>query len=142
MRAREEGTSPDPGGRVGDAAGRLAQDAADLARREIKTVQDEAMTGLRRVAASGTLLAGAGVCGILALWAAHETVLRTVEQVLPGARASAVLACGYTTGAVAFGLAARNRMRAAAEAAAEALEHEHDRATPAPTVVGEQRPQT
>ncbi|MFG2638009.1 phage holin family protein [Streptomyces sp. NPDC048362] len=64
---------------VGDAATRLAQDTAELARREIRAIQDEIMAGVRRFGAGGLLGAGAGVCGILALWAAQETVLRGAE---------------------------------------------------------------
>ncbi|GGM16975.1 hypothetical protein GCM10010129_71430 [Streptomyces fumigatiscleroticus] len=112
------------GGRVGDAATRLAQDTAELARREIRAMQEEALTALKRFGAGGVLLAGAGTCGALALWAAHETLLRTVESVLPRGRAAALLTCAYAAGATALGIAARDRMRAAARAAATALEEE------------------
>jgi hypothetical protein len=141
MPAREDDATPG-GGRVSDAATRLAQDTRELARHEIRAMRGELMAGLRRFAASGTLAAGAGVCGILALWATHETVLRAVESVLPKTRAAAVLACVYASGAVALGLGARDRMRAAAEAAAEALEHEHERMPSAPAVAGQEPPES
>ncbi|MEU0221908.1 phage holin family protein [Streptomyces sp. NPDC006265] len=114
------------GGRMADAAARLAQDTAELARREIREIQDEALTALKRFGTGGVLLAGAGTCGLLALWAAHETLLRAVESVLPRGRAAAVLTCGYSAAAAALGLAARDRMRAAAEAGATAMDKEAD----------------
>ncbi len=112
------------GGRMGDAAARLAEDTAELARREVRVIQDEAVTALRRFAASGILLAGAGTCGILTLWAAHETLLRALESVLPRGKASAALTCAYACGAAALGMAARNRIRARAQATAGAMEKE------------------
>jgi Putative Actinobacterial Holin-X, holin superfamily III len=112
--------------RVGDAAARMAQDTAQLARHEILAVQSEVRAALRRIGAGGVLLGAAGVCGLLALWSAHETALRTLESVLPGARAPAVLGCAYATGAATLGLAARNRVLAAAEASAAALERAHE----------------
>lgn len=111
---------------MADAAARLAQDTAELARREIREIQDEALTALKRFGTGGVLLAGAGTCGLLALWAAHETLLRAVESVLPRGRAAAVLTCGYSAAAAALGLAARDRMRAAAEAGATAMDKEAD----------------
>lgn len=57
--------------RVGDTR-RGWQDTAELARREIRAIQGEAMTGARRFVAGGTLLAGTGLCGVLALTAVHE----------------------------------------------------------------------
>ncbi|MGQ5637734.1 MULTISPECIES: phage holin family protein [unclassified Streptomyces] len=125
MRARGEDDPASGADRIGDAANRLAQDAADLARRELRAVQDEAMAGLRRLTVGGTMLTGAGLCGILAVSAVHETVLRATEKVLPRTRAAALLAGLYTAAAVGLGLTARNRIRAAAEAAAEALERGH-----------------
>jgi hypothetical protein len=114
--------SPDGRSRVGDAAARLAQDTAQLARHEILAVQSEVRAALRRMGAGGALLGAAGVCGLLALWSAHETALRALERALPGARAPAVLGCLYATGAAALGLAARDRVRAAVEASADALD--------------------
>ncbi|MEU2925854.1 phage holin family protein [Streptomyces sp. NPDC007251] len=141
MRARGEGDPASGADRIGDAANRLAQDTADLARRELRAIQDEAMAGLRRLTVGGTLLAGAGLCGILAVSAVHETVLRAAESVLPRARAAALLAGLYTSAAVGLGLAARNRMRAAAEAAAEALEHGHTTMPATAEVVGRTAPE-
>ncbi|WNM32927.1 phage holin family protein [Streptomyces sp. Li-HN-5-11] len=112
--------------RVSEAAARLGQDAADLARREVRAVQGDLMAGLRRFEAGGALLGGAGVCGILAVWAAHETVLRGLERVMPRGRAAAVLTCAYGSAAAALAVAARDRVNAAADAAADALEKEAD----------------
>ncbi|MEU9444099.1 hypothetical protein AB0D42_24970 [Streptomyces sp. NPDC048304] len=116
MRARGEGDPASGADRIGDAANRLAQDTADLARRELRAIQDETMAGLRRLTVGGTLLAGAGLCGILAVSAVHETVLRAAESVLP-------------------------RARAAAEAAAEALEHGHTTMPATADVVGRTAPE-
>ncbi|WP_171113910.1 MULTISPECIES: phage holin family protein [unclassified Streptomyces] len=116
--------SESAGGRMGDAAARLAEDTAELARREVRAIQDEAVTALRRFGAGGLLLAGAGTCGVLALWAAHETLLRAVESVLPREKAAVALTCAYAGGAAALGMAARNRIRAGAQATAGAMEKE------------------
>jgi hypothetical protein len=123
MRTRGDGTASAAGGMT-DAAARLAQDTAELARREIRAVQEEAMTALKRFGAGGALLAGAGTCGVLALWSAHETLLRGLESVMPRGRAAALLTFGYATAAAALAVAARERVRAAAEATAGAMEKE------------------
>ena len=117
---------------MGNAAARLAQDTAQLARPEILAVQSEVRAALRRIGAGGALLGAAGVCGLLALWSAHETALRALERPLPGARASAVLGCAYATGAATLGLAARNRVRAAVDASTEALDQAHEAMPRAP----------
>ncbi|MHC3475367.1 phage holin family protein [Streptomyces sp. 7R007] len=119
-----EGESGSAGGRVQDAASRLAQDTTELARREIRAIQEEAMAALKRLGAGGVLLAGAGTCGVLALWAAHETLLRATERVLPRGSAAAVLACAYGAGGAAMAVAARERIRAAADGTADALQKE------------------
>ncbi|GAA2473421.1 phage holin family protein [Streptomyces longisporus] len=123
MRARGDNTES-AGGRMGDAAARLAEDTAELARREVRAIQDEAVTALRRFGTGGLLLAGAGTCGVLALGAAHEALLRAVESVLPRGKAAGVLMCAYASGAIALGVLARNRIRAGTNATAGALEKE------------------
>ncbi|WP_328773598.1 phage holin family protein [Streptomyces sp. NBC_00286] len=123
MHTRGDDSASD-GGRMGDAAARLAEDTAELARREVRAMQDEAVTALRRFGAGGLLLAGAGTCGVLALWSAHEALLRAAESVLPRAKTSVVLTGAYASGAAAFGMAARNRIRAGAHATAGAMEKE------------------
>ena len=123
MRTRGENAAS-AGGGMQDAAARLAQDTTELAREEIRAVQDEVMTALKRFGAGGALLAGAGTCGVLALWAAHETLLRGMESVLPRGRAAAVLTCAYAAAAVGLGFAARDRVQAAARATAGALDKE------------------
>ncbi|GHD97070.1 phage holin family protein [Streptomyces naganishii] len=125
MRTPGDGTSSGAG-RVGDAAARLGQDAAELARREVRAMQGDLVAGLREFGAGGALLGGAGVCGLLALWAAHETALRALETVMPRGRAAAVLTCVYGTGAAVLALAARDRVSAATEAAADALDKQAD----------------
>ncbi|MER6734204.1 phage holin family protein [Streptomyces puniciscabiei] len=98
-------------------AARLAQDTGELARKEIGAVRDEIMTALKRLGAGGLLLAGAGTCGVLALPAAHTTLLRALGSVLPESTASAVLSGAYGAGALGLTRAARGRIRAAAQAA-------------------------
>ncbi|GAA3785100.1 phage holin family protein [Streptomyces chiangmaiensis] len=78
---------------VGDSAARLAQDTAQLARHELLAVESEVRAALRRIGAGGALSGAAAVCGVLALWSAHETLLRSLEPVLPGARAPAPPPC-------------------------------------------------
>ncbi|WP_129311413.1 phage holin family protein [Streptomyces sp. L2] len=123
MRTRGENAAS-AGGGMQDAAARLAQDTTELARQEIRAVQEEVMTALKRFGAGDALLAGAGTCGVLALWAAHETLLRGMESLLPRGPAAALLTCTYAAAAVGMGLAARGRVRSAAQATAGALDKE------------------
>ncbi|MFF8596881.1 phage holin family protein [Streptomyces sp. NPDC015220] len=136
---REDGSSS--AARVSEAAARLGQDAAELARREVRAMQGDLMAGLRRFEEGGALFAGAGVCGILALWTAHETVLRALESVMPRGRAAAVLTCVYGSGAAVLALAARDRVSSAAEAAADALDREADDLRSGPPTPGPQPPE-
>ncbi|GAA3039164.1 phage holin family protein [Streptomyces glomeratus] len=122
--------------RVGDAAARLAQDTAQLVRHEILAAQSEVRAALRRIGAGGALLGAAGVCGVLALWSAHETALRALESKLPGPRASALLGCVYVAGAVALGAAARDRVRAGVHASADALDQADEALMGGPDVPG------
>ncbi|MGJ5749178.1 putative superfamily III holin-X [Streptomyces puniciscabiei] len=115
MRAQGDDT-PAAGG-VGDAAARPAQDTGELARKEIGAVRDEIMTALKRLGAGGLLLAGAGTCGVLALAAAHTTLLRALGPALPESTAWAVLSGAHTAGALGPAMAAQGRVRAAAQAA-------------------------
>ncbi|WP_225813630.1 phage holin family protein [Streptomyces spinosus] len=126
MYPRRDGEEP-AGSPVGDAAARLAEDTAELARREVRAIQQEALSALRRLGAGGALLAGAGTCSVLALWAAHEAALRGVESVLPRGRAALTLACLYASSAAALGMAARNRLRSAAQATADSMTREAQR---------------
>ncbi|MFI2646031.1 phage holin family protein [Streptomyces sp. NPDC018610] len=140
MRTPREDTSSSTA-RVGDAAARLGQDAAELARREVRAMRGDLMAGLRESAAGGALFAGAGVCGILALCTAHETVLRALESVMPRGRAAALLTCFYGSGAVVLALAARDRVGAAADVTAEALEKEADDIRSGPPTPGPEAPE-
>lgn len=99
------------------------------------------MASLRRFGAGGALFTGAGVCGILALWAAHETALRALEAVMPRGRAAAVLTCAYGSAAAALSLAACNRVNAAADAAADALERPADDLRSQPPTPGPEAPE-
>ncbi|GAA3891970.1 phage holin family protein [Streptomyces sp. NPDC003631] len=121
--------SPDHRSPVGDAAARLAQDTAQLARNELLAVESEVRAALRRIGAGGALSGAAGVCGVLALWSAHETLVRSLEPILPGARASAVLGSAYAVGALALAQAARKRMCAVPGRPADALDRTDRAAT-------------
>ncbi|MFF7144517.1 phage holin family protein [Streptomyces nodosus] len=125
MRTQGE-DSPEDRGRAGEAAARLAQDTAQLARHEILAVRSEIRAALRRIGAGGALLGAAGVCGLLALWSAHEALLRSLEPVLPGARAPAALGAVYATGAVTLGCAAGARMRSAGGVPERASDRAHE----------------
>ncbi|WP_208902700.1 phage holin family protein [Streptomyces incarnatus] len=114
---RAQGDETPAAGGAGDAAARPAQDTGELARKEIGAVRDEIMTALKRLGAGGLLLAGAGTCGVLALAAAHTTLLRSLGPVLPESTASAVRSGAYGAGALGLTMAARGRTRAAARAA-------------------------
>ena len=66
--------------------------------------------------------AEAGVCGLLALWSAHETALRSLEAVLPPARAAAVLTVAYAAGGTALVCVGRAKMRGAGRVSHEVIE--------------------
>ncbi|MEU8591206.1 phage holin family protein [Streptomyces sp. NPDC048664] len=118
MRTQGDGSS-DGRDREDDAAARLARDTAQMARHELLVLESEARAALRRIGSGGVLLGAAGACAVLALRSAHETLLRSLEPVLPGARAPALLGGAYAAGAVALALAARERLCAAARAPEE-----------------------
>lgn len=137
MRIQGDGSPDDRGrgddkGLGDDAAARLARDTAQMARHELLVLESEARAALRRIGAGGVLLGAAGVCGVLALWSAHETLLRSLEPVLPGARAPALLGGMYATGAVTLALAARERLCAATGAAGDGFDHVDDAGRPDP----------
>lgn len=104
------------------AADRLSQDTAALLRAEIERVRDEMTGALRRAGLGTAALAGAGVCGVLALWSAHEALLRSLEKVLPPPRAAAVLTVAYGAKGAALAWFGRSKLRGAGRASHEALE--------------------
>ncbi|GAA2905287.1 phage holin family protein [Streptomyces mexicanus] len=128
-------------GRMGDAAARLGRDAAELARDEVRAMRDDLLAGVRRFGAGGALFAGAGLCGVLALWSAHQTVLRGLEAVLPRARAAAALTGVYGSCAALLALAGRNRVKAAAAVTADALEKQADDLGSGPPTTGPESPE-
>lgn len=107
---------------VGDAANRLTQDTAALVRQELQAVRKELLATARRAGAGAGLCAGAGVCGLLALCAAHSTLLRALEHTMPRGRAAATLTALYAAAAAGLGVAGRERLRAAGLASGRALE--------------------
>lgn len=130
-----DGSSHDRG-RGGDAAARPPQDTAQLARHELLVMQSEVRAALRRIGSGGLLLGAAGVCGVLTLWSAHETLVRSLEGVLPGARAPAVLGGIYATGAVTLALAARGRVRSVAGASTDDFDRVDATVRPGPGDTG------
>lgn len=108
--------------RARSAADRLSQDTAALLREELDRIRGEMTAALRRAGLGGAALAGAGVCGVLALWSAHETALRSLEAVLPPARAAAVLTAAYAAGGTALVCVGRAKMRGAGRASHEVME--------------------
>lgn len=109
--------------RARDAAARLSHDTAELVRQELAEVRSELAATIRRAGWGATLVAGSGVCGLLALWAGHETLLRALEAVMPPKRAAATLTAAYACCAGALALCGRGRLRTAVAASGEAVEH-------------------
>ena len=102
-----------------EAATRLSKDTAALLREELESVRDELAETIKH-ASGGAVLAGAAAgCGVLALVATHEAIVRLLEQVMPAPAAGAILAGTYAAAAVGLVLLARKQLKAAADAASE-----------------------
>lgn len=106
----------------GDAAAKLGQDTAELVRQQLRDARAELTATIRRGGLGTVLLAGAGVCGTLAVWSAHETALRALETVLPKPWAAGSLTVGYAVGAGVLAAYGRDRIKAAAGASGQALD--------------------
>lgn len=113
-------------GELGEAAARLTQDTAELVRQEIRAARGEALAMLRQAGMGSGLLAGAGVCGVLALGSAHQTVSRALERVMGPVGAGAALTTGYATSAGVLAVAGRNRLRDAGTTSGDAFRRLRD----------------
>lgn len=107
--------------RAGDAAARLSQDTAELVRQELAEVGSQLTATVRRAGLGAVLVAGSGLCGLLTLWAAHETALRALEHLMPRDWAAASLTAAYASGAGALAVLGWDRLRAAARESGEAI---------------------
>jgi hypothetical protein len=104
------------------AAGRLSQDLATLLHEEFDRARDEITATARRTGLGTAALAAGGVFGILSLMAAHQTVLRRLERLMPPHRAAATLTCIYTSCAGGLAWYGYREFKDACNAAHEAVE--------------------
>jgi hypothetical protein len=102
-----------------ETATRLSKDTAALVREELESVRGELGETIKHMGGGAVLAGAAAGCGLLALVATHEAILRLLEEALPPPAAGAVLAAGYVAAAVALVLLAKKQLKAAADAAAE-----------------------
>jgi hypothetical protein len=108
-----EGRDAEEPGGVGGAAARLTQDTAALVRQEFASFRGELLATAQRAGAGLGLLAGAGLLGLAGLLAGHQTLLRTLESVMPRKRAAAVLTGAYLAGAGVLAACGGDRLRKA-----------------------------
>ncbi|MDG9706086.1 phage holin family protein [Streptomyces sp. DH37] len=101
------------GEHLADAVEQLSREASELFHDRFQGFGDGVRATARQVGAGGALLGGAGVCGLLAVGAAHRAALRTLESALHPAQAAAVLSLAYAAGAGALARLGRDRLRAA-----------------------------
>jgi hypothetical protein len=113
-----------------DAAARLTRDTAALAREQIGQLVKELTATVREAGAGAALLGGAGVCGVLALAAAHQSALRTLETMMPRPLAAVTLTGVYGGAAAALTTAGLKKIRAAADASGAALSEAHQADVP------------
>lgn len=111
---------------TGDIADRLSQDAADLVRQEVERLREAATSVIRRGGLGTAAVAGAGVCGVLALCSAHQSVLRALERTMSPQGAAAVLTAVYAAGAGALSVIGAGKLREAARASNNALRQTGD----------------
>lgn len=111
-----------------EAATRLSRDTAALLREELETVRDELADTVKHMSGGVILATAAAGCGVLALVATHEAILRLLESVMPAPAAAAVLTVGYAATATALIVLARNQLKAAADAAAREADADADEA--------------
>lgn len=105
-----------------DVTERLARDTATLVREQLSRVSKE-LTGSARQLEGGTILLGAaGSCGLLALFAAHQTAVRALETFMPRPVATGILATGYAASAGLLATAGLERVRKAADTADGVIE--------------------
>ncbi|MGX1885526.1 phage holin family protein [Streptomyces sp. NPDC055287] len=99
----------------------LSQDVIELVREEVDQVKAELVAAVSEGRRGSAALGAGGVLGLLALLAAQESAVRTLERVWPAQRVAGVFAVAYGVGAVAFAGYGRARLREARAASREAL---------------------
>ncbi|GAA1504321.1 hypothetical protein GCM10009730_04080 [Streptomyces albidochromogenes] len=99
----------------------LSQDVIALVREDVGQVKAELEAAVSEGRQGSAALGAGGVLGVLALLAAQESAVRSLERVWPAQRVAGALAAAYGAGAVAFVLYGRARLREARAASQEAL---------------------
>lgn len=113
------------------AATRLTRDTAALVREQVEQLTRDLADTVRDAGTGAVMIAGAGACGLLAVVAAHQTVLRTLESMMPRPLAAMVLTAAYGAGGAALAAAGAKKIKEAAEASGQALaENRQDAVVP------------
>lgn len=105
---------------VGDAAGALAGDVANVVRAEFDRALEQLRAGARESGLALGMLGGAAMCGTLAVGGASLLVLRLLETKLPRPLAAAVVTAVYSGGAVGLAATGIRSLRAARESVVSA----------------------
>lgn len=119
------------------AATRLTRDTAALVREQVEQLTHDLADTVRDAGAGAIFLVGAGTCGLLAVAAAHQTVLRALESMMPRPLAALTLTAAYGGGAAALASAGVKKIKEAADASSGALAENRQEAT---TVAGTATP--
>ena len=114
------------------AATRLTRDTAALVREQVEQLTRDLAGTVRDAGAGAVFLAGAGTCGLLALAAAHQSALRTLESMMPRPLAAMTMTTAYGAGAAALAMAGMKKIKEAADTSTETLsENRQDAVTSA-----------
>lgn len=114
------------------AATRLTRDTAALVREQVEQLTRDLAGTVRDAGAGAVFLAGAGTCGLLALAAAHQSALRTLESMMPRPLAAMTMTAAYGAGAAALAAAGMKKIKEAADTSTETLaENRQDAVTSA-----------
>ncbi|MFF8288590.1 phage holin family protein [Streptomyces sp. NPDC016309] len=90
-------------------------------REDIDTAREEAALGVAEARHGMAALAAGGACGLLALWSAHQVLLRGLERVWRPGPAAGALTVVYASGASALLHYGSKRLRVAQDASREAV---------------------
>lgn len=86
MSEHQRDAGPGEQQRIGDATTQLTQDTAALVRPQFDAMRDDLLVTARRAGLGVGLLTAAGVCGVMSVWAVHETALGGYQACPPRAR--------------------------------------------------------
>lgn len=111
---------------VETAATRLTRDTTALVREQVQQLTRDLAGTVRDAGAGAIFLAGAGTCGLLALAAAHQSALRTLETMMPRPLAALTLTAAYGAGAAVLATAGLKKIKEAADSSTEALAENHE----------------